>query len=86
VLVHLRARVVDAHQSSRGERAAMKALGWTFADERRYERAQQLGRIGAGPFARDGVIRSLPAMGAWTETRDLRAPARRTFREWWTNR
>jgi L-lactate dehydrogenase complex protein LldF len=86
VLVHLRARVVDAHHSGRGERAAMRALGWTFEDERRYERAQQLGRIGAGPFARDGVIRALPAFGAWTETRDLRPPARRTFREWWTAR
>jgi L-lactate dehydrogenase complex protein LldF len=86
VLVHLRARVVDEHYSPRGERAAMKALGWTFADERRYELAQRLGRLGAWPFARDGVIRSLPGLGAWTETRDLQPPARRTFREWWAAR
>jgi L-lactate dehydrogenase complex protein LldF len=86
VLVHLRGRVVDAHESPRSERAAMKALAWTFADERRYERAQRLGRVGAGPFARDGMIRSLPGLTAWTETRDLRAPARRTFRGWWAER
>ena len=86
VLVHLRARVVDAHQSTRAERATMKALAWTFANERRYEGAQRLARVGAGPFARDGVIRSFPALGAWTETRDLQAPARRTFREWWAKR
>jgi L-lactate dehydrogenase complex protein LldF len=86
VLVHLRGRVVDARQSNRAERAAMKALGWTFADERRYEGAQRLARLGSGPFARDGVIRSLPALRAWTETRDLQAPARRTFREWWARR
>ena len=86
VLVHLRARVVDAHQSTRSERAAMKALAWTFADERRYEQAQRLGRLGAWPFARDGVIRSMPGLGAWTETRDLQPPARRTFREWWAAR
>jgi L-lactate dehydrogenase complex protein LldF len=86
VLVHLRGRVVDAQQSNRVERAAMKALGWTFADERRYEGAQRLARLGVGPFARDGVIRSLPALRAWTETRDLQPPARRTFREWWATR
>jgi L-lactate dehydrogenase complex protein LldF len=86
VLVHLRGRVVEAHASSRAERAAMKALGWTFADERRYERAQRLGRVGARPFARDGVIRSLPGLSAWTETRDLQAPPRQTFRDWWARR
>jgi L-lactate dehydrogenase complex protein LldF len=86
VLVHLRGRVVEARQSSRAERAAMKALGWTFADERRYERAQRLGRVGARPFARDGVIRSLPGLSAWTETRDLQAPPRQTFRDGWAKR
>ena len=64
----------------------MKALGWTFADERRYERAQRLGRLGAWTLAREGVIRSVPGLGAWTETRDLQAPARRTFRESWASR
>jgi L-lactate dehydrogenase complex protein LldF len=83
VLVHLRARVVDEKRTGAGERAAMKALAWTFADERRYERAQKLGRVGGRPFARDGLIARLPGLGAWTDTRDLRAVPRQTFREWW---
>jgi L-lactate dehydrogenase complex protein LldF len=86
VLVHLRGRVVEEGVSARTERAAMKALAWTFADERRYERAQRIGRAGARPFARDGLLRSFPGLGAWTETRDLRSPARQTFREWWASR
>jgi L-lactate dehydrogenase complex protein LldF len=86
VLVHLRGRVVDEGSAARGERAAMRALAWTFASERRYERAQRLARSASRPFARDGLIARLPALGAWTETRDLPAPPRRTFREWWSSR
>jgi len=86
VLVHLRGRVVEERESARSERAAMKALAWTFADERRYERAQRLGRAGARPFAREGLIRWFPGLRPWTETHDLRPPARQTFREWWAKR
>ena len=86
VLVHLRGRVVEEGGASRGERAAMRALAWTFADERRYERAQRLGRTAGRRFARDGLISRLPGLGAWTDTRDLPAPPRQTFREWWSSR
>jgi L-lactate dehydrogenase complex protein LldF len=86
VLVHLRGRAVEAGAGSRVEHAAMRALAWTFADERRYERAQRAARLGSRPFARDGLIARLPGLGAWTETRDLPAPPRQTFREWWSSR
>jgi L-lactate dehydrogenase complex protein LldF len=85
VLVHLRGRVVDEGEATRSERAAMKALAWTFADRRRYERAQRLARTGARPFVRSGSITRLPGLRAWTETRDLPAPER-SFREWWAQR
>jgi L-lactate dehydrogenase complex protein LldF len=64
----------------------MRALAWTFADERRYERAQRIGRVGSRPFAHDGLIRRLPGLGAWTETRDLPEPPAQTFRDWWRSR
>jgi L-lactate dehydrogenase complex protein LldF len=86
VLVHLRGRVVAEGASGTGERAAMRALAWTFAGERRYRRAQQLGRAGGRPFARRGHIARLPGLGAWTETRDLPPVAKQTFREWWDRR
>jgi L-lactate dehydrogenase complex protein LldF len=86
VLVHLRGRVVEERESPRSEAAAMKALAWTFADEGRYERAQRLARAGVRPFVHDGLIRRIPGLRAWTETRDLRPPARETFREWWAAR
>jgi len=38
----------------------------------------------ARPFARDGFVRSAPGvLGKWTAARDLRAPARRSFRRRW---
>jgi L-lactate dehydrogenase complex protein LldF len=86
VLVHLRGRAVEEGNGPRGERSAMRALAWTFADERRYERAQRLGRAASRPFARDGLIARLPGLGAWTDTRDLPAPPRPSFREWWSSR
>ena len=86
VLVHLRGRVVAEGGAPRGEHTAMRALAWTFADERRYERAQRLARAASRPFARDGLIARLPGLGAWTETRDLPAVPRQTFREWWGSR
>ena len=66
--------------------AAMRALAWTFGDDRRYRRAQKLGRLAGRPFAHDGLIARLPGLGAWTGTRDLRAVPRQTFREWWERR
>jgi L-lactate dehydrogenase complex protein LldF len=86
VLVHLRACVVDEGHSPTAERAAMRALAWTFADERRYRRAQRLARAGGRAFVRDGLISRLPGLGAWTDTRDLRPVPRQTFREWWERR
>jgi L-lactate dehydrogenase complex protein LldF len=86
ILVHLRGRVVEQHESGRSERATMKALAWVFGEERRYELAQRLARAGARPFTRGGLIRRLPGLRAWTETRDLPPPARQSFRDWWDAR
>jgi L-lactate dehydrogenase complex protein LldF len=86
VLVHLRGRVVDEGETTRSERAAMKALGWAFADEQRYVGAQRLARAGARPFAYDRMLQHFPGLRSWSETRDLRPPAAQTFREWWASR
>jgi L-lactate dehydrogenase complex protein LldF len=87
VLVHLRGRVTREHgRPLDPERAAMRALAWTFANERRFERAQRLARTGGRPFAHGGRIDHLPGLGAWTRTRDLRAVPQQTFREWWRAR
>jgi L-lactate dehydrogenase complex protein LldF len=89
VLVHLRARhVVERRQQHRlptPEAVMMAAMGWVMAEPKRYATAQRATRVGRvlarGPRAR---ITSLPPpLSAWTASRDLPAPPRETFREWW---
>jgi L-lactate dehydrogenase complex protein LldF len=88
VLVHLRAKVVEGkrrrHRGLGAEELSMEALGWIFADRRRYELAQRAARVGSAPLARSGRIRRLPAaLSGWTDSRDLPALPHQTFRQWW---
>jgi L-lactate dehydrogenase complex protein LldF len=77
VLVHLRGRVVDGERGGLpgAERAAMAAAFRTFADRRRYERAQRLARFGRRPA-------SLLLPG-WSAMRDLPEVPKESFRDWW---
>jgi iron-sulfur cluster protein len=84
VLVHLRGRVVDTEPAYKPEKVAMHALHRTFSSRRAYERAQKAARIGSRPLARRGRIERLPwPLSGWTATRDLAAPPKETFRDWW---
>ena len=101
VLVHLRGGVVrEQERTLRGrldpEHVAMRLLARTFADRRRYERAQGLARLGQRPFVHgrggldgndQGSITSLPGpLAGWTALRDLRPVPQQSFREWWQAR
>ena len=90
ILVHLRGRVVREHPEATpaSERAAMRAMASVLGNRRRYELAQKAARAGAWPLSRDGRIeRRLPGpLAGWTAVRDLPAPAKQTFREWWRER
>jgi L-lactate dehydrogenase complex protein LldF len=82
VLLHLRAKAVDA-KGSTAESGVMRLAAWTFRTPRRLEAAQLLLR----PLSRLRTISRLPPpLAAWTRTRDLKAPAGRTFRSWWRSR
>jgi L-lactate dehydrogenase complex protein LldF len=86
ILTHLRRRVVaEEHTRWNAEDLTMEALGRVFSNRRAYEAAQVAGRIAARPVARDGAIRRrLPGpVAPWLQSRDLKAPAKQTFRDWW---
>jgi L-lactate dehydrogenase complex protein LldF len=90
VLVHLRGKVVKEKRSRlRGryspESLGLRALGWTFSEPGRYERAQRTGRRAQKPLVNNGWIERVPggALSGWTNARDLRPIAGQTFREWW---
>jgi L-lactate dehydrogenase complex protein LldF len=87
ILVHLRRRVVESGAEPVAEKLAMAGMARVFRSRSLYERAQRLGRLGQGPFARGGRIRRLPGpLAGWTSARDLRALPAQTFREWWRSR
>ncbi|MGN6797984.1 MAG: LutB/LldF family L-lactate oxidation iron-sulfur protein [Gaiellaceae bacterium] len=79
VLLHLRRRAVEA-APERGERTAFRLAARVMSGRRRFVLAEHLARLG---FA----FRRLPGpLRAWTRTRDLRPPARTSFRDWWRQR
>jgi L-lactate dehydrogenase complex protein LldF len=90
VLVHLRARVVEqaagSHAIPSVEAASMRAAGWVLRSPGRLGRVERLASLGAKVIARHGAIGRLPVpgwAGAWLRQRDLKAPARESFRAWW---
>jgi L-lactate dehydrogenase complex protein LldF len=79
MLVHLRAQAA----SPLTEKSAMALTAWAMANPARFRLAQRLLRLGR-LLSRRGRIRSLPPpLSRWTSSRDLPAPARQTFRDWW---
>ena len=86
VLVHLRERSVETAAGS-AERTMMSLASWAFLSPRRFALAQRVTRMLARPAPQRAVIRKLPRpLAGWTRTRDLRPPARESFRDWWEKR
>jgi len=87
LLVDLRGRAVDAERGRTipgGWDAAMKAAAWVMSDPKRFVTAEKglaAGRLVAG---KDHKIKHLPPPGsAWTHSKDMPAPPKQTFRQWW---
>jgi len=92
LLLAQRRQVVEAPVSERrrrpakrGERLLVRAFAWVAASELRYRWASRLGYWLARPMARGGWWRP-PFFGGWTRRRDLPAPAKKTFRQRWTEK
>jgi len=91
MLVHLRSRVTAGQAAGRwlptAEAAAMSGLAWTMRGRRRWTWALRTARLGR-LLARPGrPITWLPGpLSAWTASRDLPRPPRRSFRDWWARR
>lgn len=95
VLVHLRAKVVDAHREGtpKPEALAMKSASWLLSDARRLGVAERGLSIASRALTRFGkrvlpggrrAVSRLPWPGSlWTNARDLPAPPRESFRTWW---
>ncbi|MBM4653850.1 DUF3390 domain-containing protein, partial [Rhodococcus hoagii] len=66
------------------EAAAMKAASIAMSSAKRFtvtQKAAGLGRVVAG---KKGKISTLPPpLSGWTDARDIPAPPKQTFRQWW---
>ena len=90
VLVHLRGQAVRqseaTHRLPTGEATGMQAAGWMLRTPRRLDRAERLAGLAGRLLGRRGTLRRLPGpgpVGGWFRARDLKAPARESFRAWW---
>ena len=90
VLIHLRTQVVSQRgwraRTMTQEAALMASLSWTLGGSRRLRLAERLAGLASrvvGRSGRIGRVRAPGLAGAWFRARDLRAPARESFRAWW---
>ncbi|MEY9947423.1 LutB/LldF family L-lactate oxidation iron-sulfur protein [Kitasatospora sp. GAS1066B] len=87
VLVHLRAKVVDAKRGRTVptmESLVMRAATQVLAAPGRLSMAQKAGALGGRLVGRGGRIGPLPGpFHAWSDTRDLPVPPAESFRAWW---
>ena len=85
ILVHLRHRVVEEEKRGHGglEQFLMKTAGWVMSKGRRFGRFGGMAGFARRVLRKD-QMRSLPWLGKrWTTARDLRMPAKQSFRSWW---
>ncbi|MFF7994274.1 LutB/LldF family L-lactate oxidation iron-sulfur protein [Kitasatospora xanthocidica] len=84
LLVHLRAKAVEAKGGRSAEALAMKAAATVLDSPRLLSAAQKTGSLGGRVIARRGRIRRLPGpLHGWSDTRDTPAPPAESFRTWW---
>jgi len=83
LLLKLRERVVDEGDTFRWLGSSMSAYKAAATHPRMWRAALSSGAL-FGRAARSGWIGRLPGPGrAWTDSRDLPAPAKETFHDWW---
>jgi L-lactate dehydrogenase complex protein LldF len=84
----LREKQIERRLRPASERLGLKLWAWMAAHPGLYAMATKIAaRVGRRMGGRAGMIHSLPGAGAgWTASRDLPAPAGRTFRELYATR
>ncbi|BDB60631.1 MULTISPECIES: LutB/LldF family L-lactate oxidation iron-sulfur protein [Rhodococcus] len=85
LLVELRHQKVE-HARFGPEAAAMKAASLAMSSSRRWTAAQKAAGLGRVLAGKKGRITNLPGpLAGWTDARDMPAPPKQTFRQWWAS-
>jgi len=84
MLIGIRRKSASAKQTHPVERLIFRGFGWMMERPGLYRMAQRAGRWLAKPLVRNGRFRHAPPpLSYWTKTRELPAPAAKSFGEIW---
>ena len=87
MLLALRREAVREEGAPLSLRLGLKAFSWLAPRPKLYRAAARAARAALRTLARDGWIRRAPGLASgWTQVRDLKAPAAKTFQERWRKR
>jgi L-lactate dehydrogenase complex protein LldF len=87
MLLRLRQSAVDQGLAPAVLKLGLWGFGVVASSPFLFRLAMAFGRLGARFKARDGWIRSLPGLaGGWTRSRDMKAPAPKSFQALWKER
>jgi L-lactate dehydrogenase complex protein LldF len=87
MLLALRRQAVQQVPQPGSLKLAMKSFAWAASKPRMYRALAGRTRGWLRMYARDGWIAKLPGpAGRWSTTRDLKAPAPKTFQDLWKER
>jgi L-lactate dehydrogenase complex protein LldF len=87
MLLGLRRDAVREEGAPLSLRLGLKAFAWIAPRPRLYRAATRLARAALRTLARDGWVRHAPGLASgWTQVRDLKAPAAKTFQQLWKKR
>jgi L-lactate dehydrogenase complex protein LldF len=84
LLLNLRQQLVERHDASWAERVLFTLWSWIMRHPRLYEAVIPLAALAQKPFVKQGWLSRLPApFAGWTQSRDFKAVAARSFRQRW---
>ncbi len=87
MLLSLRKKTVEQEHVPIGVNISMKVFGYLSVRPALYRSVVNLSRKLLNLIVQDGWLRSLPGfLSGWTESRDFRAPAKRSFQEIWKDK
>ncbi|PTX54983.1 L-lactate dehydrogenase complex protein LldF [Melghirimyces profundicolus] len=87
LIKHRQKIVEEAKKTEASERFAMKAFEWVASTPSLYNMGSKAASLAMSPFTKEGNISKGPGpLKPWTEIRDLPAPGKERFRDWYNKR
>ncbi|NCU18860.1 LutB/LldF family L-lactate oxidation iron-sulfur protein [Pallidibacillus pasinlerensis] len=87
LIMHRQKIVEEEKKAPLSEKLMMKGVGMWGGNPSIYNMSTKMAHTALKPFEKDGVIKKGPGpLKGWTDSRDLPAPPKESFRQWFKNR